>query len=239
VLIVARPAGTPALSGEVTAAAADFGAQAAMALRMDRAQRDQRALALLADRERIGRDLHDHVIQQLFATGMGLESMTRQLTEPALQDRLRRSVDDLDRTVHDIRRAIFELQEPEEGTRTLRRRIVDVLDAATDSAPLVVEVVVADSVDAVVPPEVADEALAVLHQAVTTVIRHAAATRLSIAVTAAGRLRIEITDDGSGCSADGRRDGLAERAERLGGVLDLDAGPTGRGARLVWDVPLP
>lgn len=242
VLVVAKLAGTSALSAEATAFAVDFAGQAALALRMDEAQRVQQDVALLADRERIGRDLHDQVIQRLFATGMGLDSITRQVTAPALQASLRRAVDDLDRTVRDIRHAIFELQEPLAVPQTLRQQIIAVLDAAMGSSQLGIEVRVADSVDAVVPPDVSDHALAVLREAVTNVIRHARATTLAVSVTAADRLRIEVTDNGVGFPAGGRRGGLAnlaDRANRLGGVLDLDHNPAGVGARLVWDVPLP
>jgi signal transduction histidine kinase len=242
VLVVAKLSGTSALSAEATDFAVDFAGQAALALRMDEVQRSQRDVALLADRERIGRDLHDQVIQRLFATGMGLESITRQITTPALQARLRRAVDDLDQTVRDIRRAIFELQEPDDEPQTLRQQIISVLEASMGASQLDLEVRVADSVDAVVPPDVSGHALAVLREAVTNVIRHARATTLSVSVTAADRLRIEVTDDGVGFPAGGRRSGLAnlaERAHRLGGVLDLDRNPDGAGARLVWDVPLP
>jgi GAF domain-containing protein len=118
VLVVAKLAGTSALSPEATVFAVDFAGQAALALRMNEALRVQRDAALLADRERIGRDLHDQVIQRLFATGLGLESITRQVADPALQEKLRRAVDDLDQTVRDIRRAIFDLQEPVDGRQT-------------------------------------------------------------------------------------------------------------------------
>lgn len=241
VLVVAKLAGTSALSPEATAFAVDFAGHAALALRMDEVQRAQQDVALLADRERIGRDLHDQVIQRLFATGMGLESITRQVSTPALQARLRRAVDDLDQTVRDIRRTIFELQEPLDGPQTLRQQIIAVLETAMGTSQLNIEVRVADSVDAVVPPEVSGHALAVLREAVTNVIRHARATTLSVSVTAADRLCIEVTDDGVGFPAGGRRSGLAnldERAKRLGGELHLDRNP-GAGARLVWDVPLP
>jgi signal transduction histidine kinase len=242
VLAVAKLAGTSALSPEATTFAVDFAGQAALALRMDEAQRSQQNVALLADRERIGRDLHDQVIQRLFATGMGLESITRQVTAPALQARLRRAVDDLDQTVRDIRRSIFELQEPLDSPQTLRQQIIAVLDTSMGTSQLGLEVRVADSVDAVVPPDVSDHALAVLREAVTNVIRHARATNLAVSITAADRLRIEVIDNGVGFPAGGRRSGLAnlaERAKRLGGVLDLDHNPAGVGARLVWDVPLP
>jgi signal transduction histidine kinase len=242
VLVVARLAGTSALSAEETALVVDFAGQAALALRMEEALRVQRNVLLLADRERIGRDLHDQVIQRLFATGMGLESITRQVTAPPLQARLRRAVDDLDQTVRDIRHAIFELQEPVDLPQTLRQQIIAVVEAAMGTSALSLEVRLADSVDAAVPPEVSTHALAVLREAVTNVVRHARAGTLSVSVTAVDRLRIEVVDDGVGLSDGGRRSGLAnlaERAKRLGGTLHLDGNPAGAGARLVWDVPLP
>jgi signal transduction histidine kinase len=242
VLVVAKLTGTAPLSPQASDVAVDFAGQAALAMRMNEALRSQQTVALLADRERIGRDLHDQVIQRLFATGMGLESITRQVTTPALQTKLRRAVDDLDQTVRDIRHSIFELHDHVELTQTLRQQIVAVVDAAMGLSHLNIDVRVADSVDAVVPPDVADHALAVLREAVTNVIRHARATSLSVSVTAADRLRIEVIDDGVGFPTDGRRSGLANlagRAERLGGALELGPSPAGAGGRLVWDVPLP
>ena len=241
VLIVAKLAGAAALSADETDFVMTFAGQAALALRMDEAQRAQQDVALLADRERIARDLHDQVIQRLFATGMGLESISRQVRVPELQAKLRGAVDELDRTVRDIRHTIFELQEPTAQQQSLRQQIGAVLDIVTADSRLNLDVHVADSVDAVVPPDISAHALAVLGEAVTNVIRHARAHSLWVSVTAADRLRIQVTDDGVGISGDGRRSGLdnlAHRARQLGGELTVGYSPAGGGS-VTWDVPLP
>jgi signal transduction histidine kinase len=242
VLVVANPAGAPALSPEAADFAIDFAGQAAVALRMDDAHRARQELALLADRDRIARDLHDQVIQRLFATGMGLETVTRLVTEPTVQARLHRAVDDLDRTIRDIRGTIYELQAPSDVATTLRQQMNAVVLEAMGASDLDLQLDVADSVDAVVPPEVSGHALAVLRQAVTNVVRHARATGLSVAITATDRLRIEVTDDGVGFPEGGRRSGLApltDCAAQLGGELRLGRNATGAGALLTWEVPLP
>jgi signal transduction histidine kinase len=240
VLVVAKLAGAAALSVDETEFVMISAGQAALALRTDEAQRAQQAAALLADRERIARDLHDQVIQRLFATGMGLESISRQVREPDLQTKLRDAVDELDRTVRDIRHTIFELQEPVVQRQTMRQQIGALLDVVTADSQLTLAVHVADSVDKLVPPDISAPALAVLGEAVTNVIRHARASSLWVSVTATDRLRIQVTDDGVGIRPDGRRSGLttlADRARQLGGELTVGCSRAGGGS-LTWDVPL-
>ena len=247
VLIVAKLAGAAALSADETEFLMIFAEQAALALRTDEAHRAKQEVALLADRERIARDLHDQVIQRLFATGMGLESISRQLRTPELQAKLRGAVDELDRTVRDIRHTIFELHEPAALPPTLRQQIGAVLDVVTADSQLNLDVHVADSVDAVVPPDICTHALAVLGEAVTNVIRHARASSLWVSVTAADRLRIQVIDDGVGIDPDGvgidpdeprgGLDNLADRARKLGGELTVGCSRAGGGS-LTWDVPL-
>ncbi len=241
VLVVANRLGGPSFSAESTDMTVAFAGQAALALRLAEAQRAQQQLALYADRDRIAQDLHDQVIQRLFATGMALQGILRQVTAPAAQAKLHRAVDDLDHSIRDIRTTIFALQAPEDAPLPLRQQMINVVEEATAGSGLVLDLHIAGPVDTVVAADVAGHALAVLREAVTNVVRHAKANTISVSVNASDRLRIEVTDDGVGMPDGGRRSGLAnlaDRAEQLGGELALDPNPDGAGTRLVWDVPL-
>jgi signal transduction histidine kinase len=241
-LIAFNRLGGPEFTAEAAAVTAAFAGQAALALQLAQAQRAQRQLAVYADRDRIARDLHDHVIQRLFATGMLLESGVRQAAAvPALQKKLHAAVDDLDHTIKEIRASIFALQAPPEDVdRSLGQRLVAVVEQTTAGTGLSPSIQVTGPVDALVPDDVADHALAVLREALSNVVRHANAGAASVAVAAGDTLRVEVVDDGVGLPDTGRRSGLANlagRAEQLGGTLHT--GPAaGGGTRLVWEIPL-
>jgi signal transduction histidine kinase len=242
VLAVANRVGASPLSREVTELVIAFSGQAALTLRLAEAQRAQAQLALYTDRDRIARDLHDHVIQRLFATGMSLQSITTQVSDPAAQTRLHRAVDDLDLTIRDIRTTIYALQAPADEPQPLPRQILDLVDEITGDAGLDTGLHISGPLHTTTPPEIAAHALAVLREALTNIIRHAKARSVSIHIEATDRLHIQVTDDGIGIPADNhRRSGLAnltQRATQLGGTLNLDTGPAGTGTRLTWDIPL-
>jgi signal transduction histidine kinase len=242
VLVVANAAGTR-LTAESTDLTIAFAGQAALALRLAEAQRAQAQLALYADRDRIARDLHDQVIQRLFATGMSLESITRQVSGATARAKLHRAVDDLDHTIREIRATIYALQAPADEPRALRQQLVAVVEEAGGDSGLELDVRVTGPVDTVVPPEVAAHALAVLREAVTNVVRHAKASSVAVTVAAGDGLCVQVTDDGIGLPDDGggRRSGLgnlADRAAQLGGSFSAGPAPTGAGTQLVWAVPL-
>ena len=239
VLVAANAAGAR-LSAESTDLTIAFAGQAALALRLAEAQRAQAQLALYADRDRIARDLHDLVIQRLFATGMTLESIARQVPAAA-QAKLHRAVDDLDATIRDIRATIFALQTPADQPAPLRQQLLAVLEEATGGSGLRLDLDVTGPVDSAVPGEVAGHTLAVLREAAATWSGTPRPSTVTVTVSAADRLRVTVTDDGVGLRPDGRRSGLlnlAERAGQLGGRFDAGRGPAGDGTRLVWDVPL-
>jgi signal transduction histidine kinase len=240
VLVVANRVGAAAFSPEATELTAAFAGQAALALRLAEAQRAQAQLALYADRDRIARDLHDQVIQRLFATGMALQSITRQVPAP-LQAKLHRAVDDLDHSIGDIRATIYGLQAAADDAQALRQQIVAVVEAVTGGSELELDLHVAGPVDTVVSADVSGHALAVLREALTNVVRHAKATTVAVSVAATDRLRIQVTDDGIGIPDGGRRSGLAnlaDRAARLGGTFQTGPDRHGAGTQLSWEVPL-
>jgi signal transduction histidine kinase len=171
---------------------------------------------------------------------MSLESLVRQVPAGA-QDKLHRAVDDLDRSIRDIRSTIYALQAPPEAPAGVRRRLIAVAEEAAGQSGLRLDVRVGGRLDSALPDEVAEHAAAVLREAVTNVVKHARATAVSVSVIAGDRLRIEVADDGIGLPAGGRRSGLANlaaRASQLGGTCTVARRPDAGGTCLVWDVPI-
>lgn len=201
-------------------------------------------LALVADRERIARDLHDTVIQRLFATGLSLQGTARLLrADPATAEaRVDAAVDDIDLTVKHIRSAIFGLETTRvSGGSGLRERALSLLREAVGPLGFEPRVLFDGPVDAAVPDDVATDLLATLREALTNVAKHARAGRVDVAILVAGDITFRVTDDGLGPPADGAPRGhglknMAARAERHGGALSLAANPGG-GTVLEWRVP--
>jgi two-component system, NarL family, sensor histidine kinase DevS len=217
-----------------------FADQAALAL--DRAQGldDRAELAVTSDRERIARDLHDLVIQRLFATGLQLQRAEAAATTPEVAEIVRRSVDALDATIKDIRGTIFELQRNGSGS-SLR---ADLRALAHEYAPLLkFDPVVRTTgpVDASVPPEIREHLLPVLREALSNLARHAAAKHGEIEVSVDGaEVRLSVVDDGVGMRPGAVESGLRNarrRAIALGGQLELTPRAP-RGTSFVWRVPL-
>ncbi|MEU9579660.1 GAF domain-containing sensor histidine kinase [Streptomyces chilikensis] len=243
VVLLARQAGGAAFTGDETEQLQAFAAQAAIAMELAERRRDAEQMAVLQDRDRIARDLHDLAIQRLFATGMTLQSAGRFIEHPMAADRVLRAVDDLDQTIKIIRSTIFGLRARDgEGTATLRSRVVRVAGEAAPVLGFAPGVRMEGLVDTVVPGRTADDLVAVLAEALANAARHARAGRVDVVLETDGRtVRLTVTDDGVGVAPGGRRSGLrnmAERAEQRGGTLELTT-PPGGGTTLVWEVPLP
>ncbi len=200
-----------------------------------------REMALLEDRERIARDLHDTVIQRLFATGLRLQGAARLADRPELVERLNQSVDDLDLTVKHIRTAIFGLESSRRVAGGLRQRVVSLAAEAAGPIGVSPQVLFDGPVDTV-PEPVAVELLAVLREALTNVARHAQASHVDVTVEVDREVALVVADDGRGLPADphpgaGRGLGNMEaRATHLGGTLSTSPrAPSG--TRLEWRVP--
>jgi signal transduction histidine kinase len=242
VLGAARPPGAPPFSPSVLPAVQGFAEQAELAYELAERRRDGERLSLFADRDRIARNLHDLVIQRLFATGMGLEGAANLISVDPVDAaaRVRRAVDDLDITIKEIRTTVFALQQPVGHSYSLRAKIIDVADEAANALGFTPSVQFEGLVDTTVDDRIGEELLAVLREALSNVARHAAATSASVAVSASGRLLLVVTDDGLGLSDSTRRSGLANmaiRAEQLGGSFTVARGdPVGTVLR--WSVPL-
>ncbi|HEY9522722.1 MAG TPA: GAF domain-containing protein [Thermopolyspora sp.] len=216
--------------------------QAAIALELAEARRDAERLGLLEDRDRIAKDLHDVVIQRLFAIAMTLMSTVRLVERPEATGRLRHAVDELDETIRQIRSTIFALQAPPVATEpSLRAQAMELVEAARGHLGFMPGVRLEGPLDTVVTGDLAGQVLAVLREALSNIVRHAKATRADVLIeTRDGELTLLVTDNGVGIPEGGRRSGLrnlAERAENLGGTFSAESGGDG-GSRLRWRVPL-
>ncbi|GHH59740.1 histidine kinase [Kitasatospora indigofera] len=243
VLMLARAEGKPAFGPEESTPLAGFAGQAAVAMELAERRRDSEQVALLEERDRIARDLHDLAIQRLFATGMTLQGATRFIEHPEASERVLRAIDDLDETVRTIRSSIFGLRAKDRGpvAHGLRGRVVAAVDRAAAGLGFAPALRMDGLLDLRVPPPVADALVAVLEEALSNVVRHARAHRVDVDLSVDGELSLTVTDDGVGLPEGGPRSGLAnlaERAQRLDGSFRAGAGPDG-GTRLVWRVPLP
>ena len=203
-----------------------------------------RDLALAEDRERIARDLHDSVIQRLFATGMSLQSSTRLVrNDPAsAEQRIDRAVDDLDVTIREIRTAIFGLEQRRATSTGLRTELLATAREAAGAIGFEPRLILEGPIDTAVPGPIGEALLAVLREALSNVARHAHATTVAVEVCVGDDVAVNVFDDGVGLSPDrhagnGLRN-LRERAIRLGGSADATTGPHG-GTTIEWRVPLP
>ena len=199
-----------------------------------------RQLTLVAERERIAHDLHDHVIQRLFAAGMDLQGTVARARSPEVADRLNRTLDDLQTIIEEIRTTIFQLKSPPGSDGDFRNRIQQVVAKLTDERDIVTTVRMYGPTTAV-NGDLAEHAEAVTAEAVSNSVRHSGATRLNVEVRVDDMLTIEIVDDGCGMPVDNsRRSGLANmsyRAEQVGGRCEITSSPE-NGTRVRWTAPL-
>jgi signal transduction histidine kinase len=217
-----------------------FAAQAALALDRAQAREDRAALAVFSDRDRIARDLHDLVIQRLFATGLSLQGTARLAARPDVEQRIRASVDDLDATIRDIRGAIFALGQ-ESGSTDLRGQVREAVGAAATTLGRPPRLVVEGPLDSAVPDAMRPHLIAVLVESLSNAARHADATGVDVRVAVEqGEVVMEVADDGRGFVATGRESGLANmrgRAEEVGGTFEIRSAD-GEGTTVRWSAPL-
>jgi len=221
----------------------DVADQAAVALELADRRADAEKLALFADRDRIGRDLHDLAIQRLFAAGMTLQSVLKITEKQAVRDRVGTAVADLDDTIKVIRSTIFALSDHDMPSQlpSLRAQVLQLCQDAAPSLGFSPAVRFTGPVDFEVPERAVDHALAVTREALSNAARHAEASKVEVDLeTAGGFLLLCIADDGVGIPDGGRRSGLtniADRAVELGGTFTVEAGERG-GSVLLWKIPL-
>jgi signal transduction histidine kinase len=225
--------------------ATTFANHAAVALELADGRTHRQQMALLEDRDRIARDLHDHVIQRLFAAGLTVQSVTSALSaggKSAQSARLSRVVSDIDETIRQIRTSIFQLRGPlgpELGSA--RGQVLDVVTELSELLGFEPEMRFAGPLDAMTSDAVLDDIVAVLREALTNIARHAEASKAEIEIlVSTAQLTLDVKDNGSGMRETVRRSGLAnmqDRAEQHGGSLTVTA-PDEKGTHLRWTIPL-
>ena len=218
-------------------------AAAGVAIENARLHEQVQELALVEDRERIARDLHDTVVQRLFATGLSLQGTARLVrADPrSAESRIEAAIDDLDLTVKHIRSAIFALETARQLRESLRDRVLSLTREAADTLGFEPKVLFDGPIDTRVPAEVGTQLVATLEEALSNVARHAKASRVEVEIVLDGDLVLRVTDDGVGPPPPGTHRGrglenMRARAERLGGRLELKPAEP-RGTALEWCVP--
>ena len=241
VLTAGRTPGSMPLPAAGVEMLVTFAIQAAIALELAEHREQAERVAVFEDRDRIARDLHDLVIQRLYATGMSLQGTMSLISAPDAADRVSRAVDALDETIREIRSSIFALQaRPEGQVPGLRARVLAVADEMTPMLGFPPTLQLDGRLDDDVPQDVAEQLLSAVREALSNVARHAGASRVEVSVRAADDLSLVVADDGSGLKGVTRRSGLAnleERAAQLGGSMHVDSVPGG-GTTVSWRIPL-
>jgi two-component system, NarL family, sensor histidine kinase DevS len=241
VLSAGRMLGAMPLSAAAADMLATFAAQAAIALELAAHRRQAEQMAVFEDRDRIARDLHDLVIQRLYATGMSLQGAISQITSLEVAGRVSRSVDALDDTIREIRSAIFALQtHPEARPAAIRARVLYVAQEMTSALGFAPTLQLDGAVDTAVPADIAEHLLTVLREALSNVARHSGASKVEVSVRVQDGLVLTVRDNGKGITPGGRRSGLRnleQRAAGLGGSL-VTGTADGGGTELIWRVPI-
>lgn len=239
VVVILRRRGAQTFTDEQRDMMAGFCDQATLAWQLASTQRHLRELDVLSDRDRIARDLHDHVIQRLFALGLTLQGTIPRARSAEVQQRLSETVDELQGVIQEIRTAIFDLHGGAAGTTRLRQRLDEAISAFAGSGLRTTVQYVGPL--SVVDAALADHAEAVVREAVSNAVRHAEARTLTVTLRVEDELQIEVVDDGRGMPADVTASGLTNlrrRAADVGGAFSVSAGPDG-GTVLRWSAPLP
>ena len=240
-IIVLRTAHRPFTDAELELATT-FTSQATLALELADARAGRHQLAMLEDRARIARDLHDHVVQKLFGAGLTIQGTATMVPDADLRARLTGTIATLDDTIRSIRTSIFELQDPHPVLTSVKPRVTALLAELTPVLGFAPLLQLDGPLDTLLDESVATEVEAVLRESLTNVAKHAQADHVWVTVSTDGRLLcLTVADDGVGLGRSQRRSGLSnlrERAERLGGYLELERSTEG-GLLVCWTIPLP
>ncbi|NYJ08765.1 sensor histidine kinase [Petropleomorpha daqingensis] len=240
VVIACRRAGAAPFDESVLPLVTAFADQATASLDMAARQLLSHQLDVYADRDRIARDLHDHVIQRVFASGLALQAVLPRVQDAQVRERISFVVAQLDETVRDIRTTIFDLHSTDDADAgdSLRRRLLDIVTAtAGDLQP---SVRMSGAVDSLVTGALAADVEAVVREGVSNAARHSGGDHVTVTLDVADGVVLEVVDDGRGLDPDAARSGLRnlqQRAEKRGGAISVEPLPEG-GTRLRWSSPL-
>jgi signal transduction histidine kinase len=239
VVVAAKHAGAEPFDESLTPLVSAFAVQAASALEMAARQRLARQLDVYEDRDRIARDLHDHVIQRVFAAGLALQSVLPRMTDPQAPSKVQAVVRQLDDMVRDIRTTIFDLHTTAvDPGESLRRRLLDIVTET--AAGLEPSVRMSGAVDSLVTGQLAADVEAVVREGVSNAARHSGGRHVTVTLDVTDQIVVEVVDDGRGIDRRGARSGLRnleDRAHRHGGEALIEPLPDG-GTRLRWSAPL-
>jgi signal transduction histidine kinase len=239
VLLTLRRPGSPPFDELEQQMVSLFANQAMLALERAEIQKARRELELLADRDRIARDLHDHVIQRLFAVGLAMESTLGLVKTPSITDRLSDHVDQVYEVIQEIRTAIFDLQTgPDDGSQ-LRTVLHQVITDLTADSPIRTTVRMSGPLDSI-GPRFSQHLEAAVRESVSNAVRHSRATTLMITISADDDVVVDVTDDGIGMPVTVGRSGLHNlraRAQAVGGTCTVSTPDVG-GTRFIWTAPL-
>lgn len=240
VLVVQRTSGRPQFGDALLGPITSFADQAAFALHLAEAARQTRELEMLAERERIAQDLHDHVIQRIFAEGIRLQATQRLEDVPSIRTRLTETMQTLQDIVQEIRTTIFDLHGEGFGGGGLRQRLQDVVDQQVGGLDIERHIRTSGPLS-VVEPALAEHLLAVVREALSNVVRHAHADTVTVGVSVGDEVIVVVSDDGDGMPPDvtpSGLDNLRHRAESCGGTVLLTKPDDGAGTVLRWSAPL-
>ena len=238
-LLVRDPGALPYARTDIEMGAV-FGSHVALALELARVHRLREELLVFTDRDRIARDLHDLVIQRLFAAGLSVQSLTRFTKDELATERIRNITGELDEAIRSLRDTIYSLKSSSGETELLSGRIRRVTRSSAKSMPFTPRLIITGPVDAVTPDK-ADNVVAVVSEGLSNAIRHSGADAISVSVgVVKGKVTVVITDNGAGFAEPEKRRGLAnleDRARMLDGECTITSAPDA-GTSLEWSVPL-
>ncbi|WP_207345101.1 GAF domain-containing sensor histidine kinase [Arthrobacter sp. E3] len=240
-MILIRAQGQDLYSPLTAELIASYCAQSVLALELAQTHRLREQLMLYTDRDRIAQDLHDVVIQRLFAAGLNVQSLARFITDAPGLARIRTITDELDATIKELRDTIYSLRATAGETDLLGSRIVNTVQKVSKTLPFAPRIVLSGPIDSQVSTDLAEHVLAVVTEGVSNAVRHAQAQKIDVNVTAGlGLVSVTVRDDGCGIASSNGRSGLANmeaRAANLKGVFQLES-VVGQGTSFYWSVPL-
>ena len=237
VLLLARPQGSATYNQSEVESSSLFASRIGLALDLARVHALREQNLLFTDRERIARDLHDLVIQRLFAAGLSIQSLRRYTTDPLAHERIAAVTVDLDDTIRKLRDTIYSLRTGKDDREPLTIRVLRAVQDSFRSHPVEPQVAFAGPVDDAVPESVAGHLLSVLSEGLSNAARHSGAGEIRVSVSVTQKqVELVIQDDGSGFEEPARVSGIANirhRAELLGGTCSIQTAP-GEGTRIMW-----
>jgi signal transduction histidine kinase len=198
-------------------------------------------IAVFSDRDRIARDLHDLVIQRVFAAGLSIQSLRRYMTDGSGAATIQTVTDELDETIRELRNTIYSLSDSETGKELLSSRILQTVRSSTQSLPFVPLLTLTGAIDAVRDEETAANVLAVITEGLSNSVRHSGADSIRVTVSVDdGHVTVHIQDNGGGFTAAAPGNGLTNmehRARSMGGTLNVLSAPES-GTSLTWTAPV-